>query len=355
MFKPKFTVGGEFTFTPGFLFSKDHHQFSDYAGELEQYHRYYTFGAYYSMVAIIAHLDIKVGEYILLPSYLCPSMLEPFMKAGVKYDFYKMQEGLFPDLEDVERKSGSGLKAILFVDYFGFPRKDYLMQMVKNLQQRGVKILQDTVQSWVNNESSLFGDYCFNSLRKYTPFEASVLLSTDRMIFSTDRRITRSFLVHKRWAQLLRYYHLRYGVLAPESFLKHIDKANNAYHKPGIADMLSINRWCLDRVDFHSLGQNRRDVYNALVSKLTLRKVLKDDLGDVVPLGLSIYLEDRDKKKNHLHQRNIHCPVHWRLSDEIDKREHGYSWDLEQHIMTLPVNVEKQNVQQYMDHLGAVL
>lgn len=355
MLKQKFSVGGEFVLSPTLLFNNNYHQFSDYAGGLKQYHRHYTFGAYYSMVAIIAHLDIKVGEYILLPSYLCPSMLEPFRKAGVKYDFYKMLEGLLPDLEDIERKSGPGLKAILFVDYFGFPRKDYLREMVKALQSRGVKVLQDTVQSWLNNERSLFGDFCFNSLRKYTPFEASVLLSKERMIFFKEHRSTRKFLVHKRWAQLLRYYHLRFGIFSTESFLKHIDIANSAYHKPGIADMPLMNTWCLDRIDFITLGRKRRYVYNKLISKLSLCRVLKDELGDVVPLALPIYLSDRDSKRQLLHQRDIYCPLHWRLSEEIDKKEHDYSWDLEQHELTLPLNVNINSLELYINRLKEVL
>lgn len=355
MIKPKFTVGGEFVFSPGLFLKPDLHQFSDYGRNLTEYHRHYTFGAYYSLKAMIADLKLQAGEYILLPSYLCPTVIRPFREAGVRNEFYKLKEGLKPDLEDIDRKSGNGLKAVLFIDYFGFPQKDFVEELVCQLRRRGVTILQNTVQSWLNNEAVLYGDYCFNSLRKYTPFEAGVILSRKPMRFKTSLRLILPFLFQKRAAQAIRFLHLELGLFSPQSFLNLLDKANACYHQPGVQGLPRINRMMLNKIDFRSWGRQRRTVYNTLNSSLSPRLIINSDLDDIVPLGMAVYLRDRNARKQALHRQGIHCPLHWLLADEIDKKEHEYAWDLQDHALTLPLNVSANDMGTYINILKKVL
>jgi hypothetical protein len=247
------------------------------------------------------------------------------------------------------------LKAVLFIDYFGFPQKDYLRDIVGSLQKRGVKVIQDTVQSWLDNEPDLYGDFCLNSMRKYSPFEASVLLSKAPMSFQTCRGNLSKFLRHKRYAQLLRFCHLKYGLIQPASFLKHFEVSNRYYHEEGIIKMPVLNKWLLNRLDFDAMGRNRKIVYKEMLKKLKPSLILRDSGEDAVPLGMAVYLEDRDQIKASLHDRGIHCPVHWLLPEEIDRHEHCYSWELQYHALTLPVNVEPHRLGTYVDKLKEVL
>lgn len=355
MFKPKLIVGGEFVFSPENLTAPKLGQFSQYGNKLHQYSKYYTFGAYYSIKVIIESLKLQAGDYVLLPSYLCPTIIEPFAQAGVRYDFYKMQEGLLPDLADIERKTHKGLRAVFFIDYFGIPQRDYLAGCIADLRAKGIAIIQDTVQSWLDNEAYLYGDYCFNSVRKFAPFEASVLFSQTALVIRSNTKAIRGFIRHKRYAQLLRYGHINYGLFKPESFLKHIEASNQCYHQEGIMGMPKLNQWFLDRMDFAAMGRKRRLVYKTLTSQLSLQPILKQEIGDSVPLGLPIYLENRNELKGKLHSMDIHCPLHWLLSDEIDKHEHEYSWELSRHELTIPINVKLHQLTEYLNKLKEVL
>lgn len=352
---PRLIVGGELTYSPALLISRPYNQFSCYGSELSAYKRHYTFGAYYSFKAIIEHLKLEYQDKVLLPAYLCPSMIMPFREAGVRYDFFKIKEGLIPDLQDIDRKLNKDVRAILFIDYFGIPQREEVIPILDALRANGTVTIQDTVQSWLDNEIDLYADYCVNSVRKYTPFEASVLLAKHEIPLSEKHCSMHKFLRHKRWAQLLRYLHIQYGWFSAHAFLKHIDISNAEYHKEGIAQMPQINRWLLDRMDFVSLGKLRRSVYNELRANLSLKTLIKPAIGDAVPLGMAVYLNDRDAKKSALHQRDIHCPLHWRLSDEIDRKEHEFCWDIEQHALTLPVNVPSANISKYIKILQEVL
>jgi len=282
-------------------------------------------------------------------------MIIPFREAGIKYDYFKMKEGLVPDLEDIDRKLNKDVRAILFVDYFGLPQKQEVSPILDLLKANKTATIQDTVQSWLDNENDLYADYCVNSMRKYAPFEASVLFARQEMSFSGKHGSMSRFLRHKRWAQLLRYYHLKNGWFSANAFLKHIELSNCEYHQEGIAGMPRLNSWLLDRIDFRALGKQRRRVYQELRENLSFKTLIKADIGEAVPLGMAVYLNDRDAKKKALHQRDIHCSLHWRLSEEIDRREHDFCWDIERHALTLPVNVPTTRLDEYSKILREVL
>lgn len=348
-------MGGEFVFPPGIIFQPKLGQFSSYGSKNGKYHRYHTFGAYYSLLAVLHDLNPQAGDYVLLPSYLCPTMIDPFRRSKVKYEFYKMRDGLRPDLEDIDRKATQHLKAVLFIDYFGYPLKNYVAELVSQLRSKGVVAIQDNVQSWLDQEDELYGDYCFNSLRKYAPFEASVLLSREKMAIPRMTAMSSKYFWHKRYAQILRYWHIKYGLFKPDTFLNHIAMSNALYHQPGIAGMPKINRVLLDKLDFQDMGRKRKSVHRYLQQNLDLKTVLGERTEDVVPLGMSVYINNRDEKKVRLHQAGIHCPVHWKLPTEIKQKEHEYCWDLQQHELTLPVNVDLEKVDQYVTKLKEIL
>jgi hypothetical protein len=351
----KLIVGGEFVFPPSLALKPGLGQFSSYGGHLPEYRRQYTFGAFYSLLSVLDAIPFKQSDYALLPSYLCPTIIEPFRRKGIPYRFYKIKEGLRPDLEDIDSKSGPGLKAVLFIDYFGFPQKQYLADMTGNLRGKGITVIQDTVQSWLDNEDDLFGDFCFNSVRKYCPFEASVLLSREAIRTGADTGMRLEYYWHRRTGQFLRYLHIKYGLFSPVTFLSHIEASNRLYHQPEILRMPTINKWLLDKLDFASMGKARKTVYKYLSDKLKLNLILEERQETPVPLGMAIYITDRDDKRTELHKRDIHCPVHWMLSDEIDKKEFAYSWDLQRHTLTLPINVNLAQLQEYTDKLREVL
>jgi len=355
MLKQKFVAGGELTFPPSIIFAKYYGQFSSYGAGLTEYHRYYTFGAYYSSKAVIQNIDFQKDDYVLLPAYLCPTMIYPFKEAGVKYAFYKLKEGLLPDLEDIVRKSGKHLKAILFIDYFGYSYRDYLSEIVSYLRNQRVVIIQDIVQAWIDNEEDIYADYCMNSVRKYSPIEASVLFSRQEMRIETKYMPITRFLLHKRYAQLLRYYHLNYGIFKPESFLRHIAIANESYHLKGIIGMPKMNAWLLDRLNYQSMSRKRIIVFKALSKNLGMKSIVGLELGKSIPLAFPVLVQDRGRKKELLHNLDVHCPIHWLLSEEIDKCEHEFCWELQSHELTIPININLTSIDGYLARLKEVL
>jgi hypothetical protein len=348
-------VGGEFVLNPLMAFSQRRGQFSSYGENFHDFYRYYTFGAYYSLKAILSNLNLSASEAVLLPSYLCPSILQPFQETRSKYIFYKLKEGLLPDLEDIALKLNSSVRAVLFIDYFGISYTQYLKPIMDVLRAKRIQVIQDSVQAWFRARSDIYGDILFNSIRKYSPFEASLILSKQPLRIRYRHHYKRAFVVRKRIAQVIRYLHIEYDLFNPRSFLTGLEYFNDRYYHDGILPLPSTNRYLLDKINFDSWAERRISNYKTL-KRIVKNPTLSLDLSSSdVPLGLSIQVSDRDRKKNILHTNNIHCPVHWVLSREINKTEFEYCWETSEHELTLPVFVDSRDMPYYIKKLGEVI
>lgn len=348
-------VGGEFVLNPQLAISHRLGQFSEYGSNFTTYRRYYTFGAYYSLKAILANLKLEASDIVLLPSYLCPSILLPFKELSIKYGFYKLKEGLLPDLDDIYRKITSTTKALFFIDYFGVSYQNYLSPILEQLKAKSITIIQDCVQSWLRSESGLYGDYAFNSLRKYSPVEASVIFAKKPLRILYRNNYNPMFIIRKRLAQVIRYLHIKYSLFKPQSFLTGIDYFNHHYHQDGILTLPVSNRYLLDRINFNAWGKTRLKAYNVLKEIVKKPTISLNPSESDIPLGLSIQTDNRDRKKSILHSNNIHCPVHWKLSEEINKQEFECGWEISEHELTLPVFIRPKDITIYTEMLGAVL
>ena len=97
---------------------------------------------------------LVIGDYlhdhgihkVLLPSYLCPSILDALERCGLEYGFYQVNEDLSIDLEDLAQKAGA-FKAVYFINYFGFLHPPEVRNYLKCLRENGVLVVEDNAQA----------------------------------------------------------------------------------------------------------------------------------------------------------------------------------------------------------------
>ena len=58
----------------------------------------------------------------LLPSYLCHTMVQPFVEAGLKVKFYGVNRSLRVEAETISSQIDSETLGVLLMHYFGFPQ-----------------------------------------------------------------------------------------------------------------------------------------------------------------------------------------------------------------------------------------
>jgi len=337
--KNKIVIGGEHNFSIGFLFRRSIGYIDNLIYEFKNdYHINFTFGGYHSLLAIIDDIKPRFDDnsIVLLPSYLCPSMLIPFKKRQIKYKFYKVNSELFVDTEHLASCLNNDVKAVLFIDYFGASQKEHLNDILKILRDRDIKIIQDLVQCVNIQKEQLIGDYMYNSFRKYLPFEGSLLLSKTKMKIDFINP-SHKYLINKRLGQLLRYYHLKYHVFSSSIFLKLFKKAEENYNSEKIARVPSFNKKMLNKIDIEKFLANQKYYHTKLNSDFGILSPKLLQQKNYIPLGFVIKISDRDQIRQSLFADNIYPPIHWILSDEINKQVYNESVTLSSSILTIPI------------------
>lgn len=337
--KKRIIIGGEHTFSPLFLFRRSRGYIDRLSNSFkDDYNVNFTFGGFYSLLAIIDDLKPTFNEdsIVLLPSYLCPSMLIPFKIRNIKYRFYKVDADLYVDTDHLISSINSSVKAVLFIDYFGASQKERLANVLNLLREKNIKIIQDLVQCVSIDKNQLLGDYMYNSFRKYLPFEGSLLLSKTKMNI-TFSRPNYKYWVNRRLGQLLRYYHLKYNIFSSSQFLSLFKKAEDHYSSAVVVRMPKCHKWLLNKIDIELFCQNQHYYYKELFTEYgeMIPKLLQND--NYVPLGFVIKTSNRNQIRGELFGKGIYPPIHWLQSEEIDKQFYSESIELSSCILTIPL------------------
>jgi|GEM_PF-1283981 len=333
----KIIVGGEFYYSPALLFSKRSFSLSDYLAHAFPEKKYsFSYGGYYSILQILKTIKIQANELVLLPSYICPTILIPFKKQGVKYQFYRIRENLEIDIDDIGEKMKPNVKALFFINYFGFPVHPKVKNFLNSLKSQGIIIIEDCVQSFFSDIPTI-GTYTFNSFRKFLPLDGSVILS-DKSVPPIDGKSYNQYFFYKLFGQIIRYLHVEYNVFPATFFLRLFKTAEKQYYSNSILLFNAYNRFILSRCNIDRLKRQRVSNFKDLLSRFPVVSLFKNIPDSVVPLGFPVLIRNRDLVHEKLAGKNIFCPIHWKLSPEVDRVEFKESWDIAEHILTIPIN-----------------
>jgi dTDP-4-amino-4,6-dideoxygalactose transaminase len=137
--------------------------------------------------AYLDALGIRPGEKVLLPAYIGWSpregsgVFDPVRESGTSYAFYRMDERLRVDLDDVARRlAEGGVRVVVAIHYFG--AVDPGFESLAALARRaGAEVVEDEAHAWLSElfgrRAGRLGDACIVSLHKLLPVpEGGVLV-----------------------------------------------------------------------------------------------------------------------------------------------------------------------------------
>lgn len=343
-------IGGEHIFnypladqpiTNGYFSSLTHSIDSDY-------HSYFTFGGYYSLLAIADYLQNKYGNdcNVLFPSYLCPSMLKPFDLHGINYRFYRVDNNLYVNAKHLLSIVDQNTKAVLFIDYFGASQKSRIDSAIEFLRLKSIHIIQDVVQCLDLQQTSLFGDFVFNSFRKFLPVEGSLLLSKIPLNIHFTRK-NFSSVYYKRAGQFLRKLDIDTGLMPSRPFLWALRTFEANYYHPVVYRMSRKSYNFINSINFDKLIEHQSRAYQHLKTfqKVGAPELLIKQDNSFTPLGLVLKINNRDRFREYLFRNNIYAPIHWKLALQIDPSVFKQSWELSETLITIPmINLSEEKV-----------
>lgn len=338
MKKTMMPIGGEPFYSPFKLISLPKNNIRNYF--LERFpgkHLTYTYGGYYSLRVILQHLKLSKDEKVLLPSYMCPTILYPLKELGIQYEFYKVNRNLQIDLGDLSKRVDGKVKVVFFINYFGFKQSDEVITAFLTLKESGIIIIQDVVQDFYIQNSDLIGNYAFMSFRKFFPCEGSIIITQDKIDDVVIKGKNKTYFNNKLKGRLLRYFHYKYGC-KEELFLSAFKKANESYRLPENIEYTSYDEYVLNRIDFEKDKETRRENFKMLLGLYGDKAIFKSLPDNVVPLLFPIVISSRDSIQMKLRDKNVFCPVHWKLTDEFQCDVCKESVELSEKIMSISIS-----------------
>lgn len=271
-----------------------------------------------ALYQILKFLKQEKGiNHILLPDYLCSSVLVPVKALGLDFKFYPIDEQL-----ELEASSFAKLykkySAVLVINYFGLKDLNAQIQVLRSLDDNAI-IIEDDVQAYYEFKKPLGEvDFKFTSLRKTFAVPDGGLVKTKHQLPMVETPNT--FGQYKAAAALIKS--MREGNFNDQIYLEMFEKGESLIDGELECGMSNIAVRLFDAIEEERVKIRRLSNAQYLVEHLAqidIKPLLPLEKGHV-PLFIPIVLNNRNDVRKHMFQNEIFCPVHWPLEGKDLKR-----------------------------------
>ena len=245
---------------------------------------------------------------VLLPDYLCSSILVSVQALGLEYFFYPIDDNLelggarFAELY----RNGS---AVLLINYFGLKDLTTQIQTIREVDEDSI-IIEDDVQAYYEFIKPLGDvDFKFTSLRKTFAVPDGGLVKTKYHLPKVESPNT--FGQYKTAAALLKS--MREGNFNDNIYLEMFEKGESLIDEEIECGMSRIAEKLYYFVNDEHVKVRRLNNARYMLEefeKIGIKSILPLNDGHV-PLFIPIALDNRDAVRKAMFQKEIYCPVHW--------------------------------------------
>ncbi len=124
-----------------------------------------------AIVLALRALGVGPGDRFLVPTYHCPTMVEPAVRLGAEPVFYSIDTSGACDLDYLRTIDTRGVKAMLAVHFFGVPQE--LAAVRAFCDERDVALIEDCAHAFFGHSASAaigsVGDMAIASCPKFFP------------------------------------------------------------------------------------------------------------------------------------------------------------------------------------------
>jgi hypothetical protein len=266
---------------------------------------------------VISDYLIEHGiKKILLPSYLCPTIVTTIEHCGLACEYYQINPDFSIDLDDLARKAIS-YQAVYFINYFGFIHSPAVRDHLADLRKKGVLVVEDNAQAGFTDHNT--GDFIFNSLRKLSAYDGGYLITPfDVSPYNKKHQgtLNRRLPVIREYRKSLAAY-LFQGTGDHDELVRLYELAEKYYETDFIVEGDPQEQEQIERLDWKGIKQVRRENYAYLLNLISgipeLTPVFPVLQKDVMPLGLPVYVSgvSRDWLFDELGNAGIGLTIHW--------------------------------------------
>ena len=328
----------------------------------------FTYQGRYAVHLICRLLNIGPGDEVIAPAYNCGAEIDPFVWAGAKVIFYRIDERGAIDIQDIMRRVTPSTRLIYVSHFFGWPQE--IGDLARWCKEKKLLLVEDCAlclfSKGPDNTIGRIGDAAIYSFVKSLPVPdggALVLKNKDiwkggipfkpprfrNILLNSLPLLKKGFMnTNEFWQR----YQLTRKLLNKSWLKKQTDQdrdierempKSNYFDAEKIEWSISrLSKSIISKTNPHEIIETRRRnyqyLYNALSNVPSIR-LLFDDLPDAVcPLSLPIYANDRSRWADALGDRGI-------LVGGWPSYHRGFDWKdfpearhLKNDLLTLPVH-----------------
>lgn len=281
---------------------------------------------------------IPKGE-VLLPEYICNSVIEAFKGFDVKY--YRLLEDLSIDIDDLGSKVNDNTRAVFLMHYLGAIQPIENLIQIRDMKKRNdFMIIEDTTHSLFSILHTV-GDYCICSLRKWFAIpDGGVLYSTKSFQSLKLEELTRNTRIEKAYGMMLKTLYLDGKIGSNLIYRKILVESEKEFDKNQKIQRISrFSEYLLKCYNTEDLVARRKENYSHLlneIKKIGLKPLVKVE-DEWCPFVLPIKTDGRDRLREYLIENRVYCAVHWPL-DSSSLYENLRSRKLSERILSLPID-----------------
>ena len=261
---------------------------------------------------ILRHHNVKS---VLLPSYCCHTMVEPFFRHGISVRFYDVYfdetVGLSVEVPEIREA-----EIFYYITYFGFSK--LIGADIKKIKKMCTVIIEDMTHSWLSGNSECYADYTYVSYRKWTGFDAIALASKRNGNFlESPEAINAKYSGMRKQAFAMKRAFIESGVGEKKNYLNLFDEAEELLeidyvgYKPMPETMEALLQLDTTRIAKYR-KRNAKILIDGLKDipeiKILFQKMEDEDVPLFVPIMVR---ENRAELRKYLIGNAIYCPVHW--------------------------------------------
>lgn len=275
---------------------------------------------------IIRDAKAELGEKwnsVLLPSYCCDSMIEPFVNNGISIRYYTVMPSS-NGLKCILPKPGEH-EAIYIMYYFGYSDCDMYSQ--NEINQWKFAIFDTThccFSKTISDYSAWNIRYVYSSYRKWDNING----------YSMAKKIIGEFVISPPKREMLQYVELRKeacnnkkmyiekGIGDKDKFLSLYSRAEELIESDYVdCEALSEGIETYRKLDIDTVRKIRRENAEYLVRELKevegIKILFSEMDSETCPLFVPVLVKDslRDELRRYLIRNQIYCPVHWPISE----------------------------------------
>lgn len=290
----------------------------------------------------LRYLRLSQTARILVPSYVCESVLTAILAEQIAPVFYAIDAEFSMDLEQLREQDPL---PILVIDYFGIGTRR-TESLVRHLTQKGYRVLHDVSHSFLAPVERVHDEQCvcLASIRKTLPLPDGGLVAGGCDTPDLAGLLRDGDAPHAIWrtgAMMLKSVSLANPERLPIPFRDRFVQSEEMLDGSSeLYTISTVSKALIPYLDLDQMARSRRQNFQYLLGRSVewpsdVKPVFTQVYEDDVPLGFPVFCSQRDSLRRFLIERRIYPPVHWPLNPEIARR-YPVSADVSDRILTIP-------------------